>query len=96
MSFLVQRKGVPALQEVAPWVDPRVARVVHGALIRSPEARWPTVGELVLGLEMVVGFDVARAPLATSALAQGLSAEAKAVAAPRAAIPQHWEELLRS
>lgn len=94
MAFLVQRKGVPPLQDLAPWVDPRLARVVHAALIRSRDARWPTVGELVLGLEMTVGYDVAHAALAPSALA-GLSDEAKARPAPKVALPQHWEELLR-
>ena len=95
MAFLVQRKGVPPLQDVAPWVDPRVARVVHAALIRGVDARWPNVSELVLGLEMAVGFDVARAPLAVSSLDHGLSEELRAVAAPKMPMPLHWEEMLR-
>jgi hypothetical protein len=54
------------------------------------------VAELVLGLEMVVGFDVAHRPLAPEHLAQGISPSDRAVVAPRTALPLHWEELLRS
>ncbi len=94
MSFLVQKKGVPPLQDVAPWIDGRIARVVHAALIRAIDARWPDVGELLLGLEMAVGFDVARRKLSLGDIV-GVGEATRGLVAPRAEIPQHWDELLR-
>ncbi len=96
MAFLVQKKELAPIQQVAPWVPGPVARVLHAALLRDVEARIPMVAELILGLEMVVGYDMAHRALGPSDLAQGISAEARAVVAPRVALPYHWEELLRS
>jgi serine/threonine-protein kinase len=94
MAFLVGQAQVPHLQQAAPWVAPPLARAVHAALLRSPDARWPNVGELELGLTLAVGFQVAHAPLYRAALAP-LSQSTRADAAPRAVLPAHWEELLR-
>lgn len=94
MAFLVGQAGVPHLQRAAPWVSPAIARVVHAALIRSPDARWPNVREFELGLTMAAGFQVAEAPLYRASFAP-LSQSTRAEAAPRAELPEHWEELLR-
>jgi serine/threonine-protein kinase len=94
MAFLVGQAYVPHLQDAAPWVLPPVARVVHGALLRAPDARWPNVGELELALTMAAGFQVAHAPLYRASLAP-ISQVTKGSAAPRATLPAHWEELLR-
>jgi len=97
LALVVDATGarpVRALQSRAPWVDGRLARVVHGALLRDRAARFPSVGELALALEMTVGFDAARAPIDRAALAP-LPPEARA-GAPRAELPRSWDELLRA
>ena len=86
--------NVPPLQQAAPWVPPQIARAVHAALLRSPDARWPNVAELELGLTMAAGFEMAAAPLYKASLAP-VSQVTRADAAPRAEPPLHWEDLLR-
>lgn len=95
MAFLVGQAHVPHLQQVAPWVPPAIARAVHAALLRSPDARWPNVGELELGLTMAAGFEIADAPLFRASLGPVSGATRREIA-PRASLPTHWEELLRS
>jgi hypothetical protein len=75
-------------------VPGRVARAVHAALLRSPDARWPNVGELELGLTMAAGFEMASAPLYKASLAP-LSQSTRADVQPRADVPAHWQDLLR-
>lgn len=94
MAFLVGQASVPPLQQAAPWVSPDLARVVHAALLRSPGARWPNLGELELGLTMACGFEMATAPLYKASLAP-VSQATRATVAPRAELPVHWEDLLR-
>jgi serine/threonine-protein kinase len=95
MAFLVGKASVPHLQQAAPWVSPAITRVVHAALLRSPDARWPNVGELELALTMAAGFEIAHAPLYKASFAP-LSSSTSADVLPRATLPTHWEELLRA
>lgn len=93
MAFLVKKGGtVPALQDRAPFVPPALARVIHAALLREPEARWPVVHELVLGLQTAVGFDLCERTVSAAELEKPL---VDLPAAERAVLPQHWEDLLR-
>ena len=85
--------GVPHLQHKAPWLDPSLARVVHGALVRELELRCPSMGELALALEMAAGVDVARAPVARSAV-RAVSEETRRARAAVAALPSSWDDLL--
>ena len=94
MAFLVGQAHVPHVQEAAPWVPPSLARVVHGALLRAPDARWPNASELELGLTMAAGFQMAHAQLYRASFA-AVSHATRGSAAPRATLPTHWEELLR-
>ncbi len=94
MAFLVGQAHVPHVQQAAPWVPTPIARAVHAALLRTPAARWPNVGELELGLTMAAGFSVAHAPIYKASLAP-LSQSTRAVTADRAVLPAHWEEMLR-
>jgi serine/threonine-protein kinase len=94
MAFLVGQASVPPVQQAAPWVPPDLARAVHAALLRSPDARWPDVSELELGLTMAAGYEMANAPLYRASLAP-VSQATRAQSAPRAAVPGHWEDLLR-
>jgi serine/threonine-protein kinase len=86
-------RGVKPLQDAAPWIDPRLARAVHGALVRDPEQRCPSIGELALALRMAIGFDAAGEPVKEL---RGVTAEERAHAAERAQLPSSWEELLRT
>jgi serine/threonine-protein kinase len=94
MAYLVGQSSVPPIQKAAPWIPPPLARVVHAALLRVPDTRWPDLGELELALTMAAGFQVANAPLYKASLA-ALSKSTRADVAPAAVLPAHWEELLR-
>jgi serine/threonine protein kinase len=86
--------GVRPLQEAAPWVDGRLARVVHGALISDLALRCPTAADLGVALEMAAGFDVAHARLARQDV--GAAGEGRrATRAEHADLPTSWDELLR-
>ncbi len=94
MAFLVGKASVPPVQQAAPWVPPELARVVHAALLRAPDARCPNVAELELALTMAVGFEMANAPLYRASLAP-VSQATRAQVAPKANLPLHWQDLLR-
>jgi serine/threonine protein kinase len=94
MAFLVGQAQVPHLQQAAPWVPPPIVRVVHAALLRAPDARWPNLSELELALTMSAGYEMAHAPLYKASFAP-ISQSTKSDVAPRAILPAHWEELLR-
>jgi serine/threonine-protein kinase len=94
MAFLVGQASVPHVQQAAPWVTPPIARVVHAALLRSPDARFPNLGELELALTMAAGYQNANAPLYRAAFAP-VSQSTRAEVAPKADLPTHWEDLLR-
>jgi serine/threonine-protein kinase len=94
MGFLVGQSKVPPLQGAAPWVVPEIARAVHAAVLRSPDARWPDLGELELGLVMAGGFEMANAPLYKASFAP-LSQSTRAEITPRAELPTNWQDLLR-
>lgn len=94
MAFLVGKANVPALQQAAPWVPTELSRVIHAALLRAPDARCPNVAELELALMMSVGFEMANAPLYRASLAP-VSQATRAQVAPKAALPTHWQDLLR-
>ena len=94
MAFLVGQMQVPAVQTAAPWVPPDIARAVHAALLRSPDARWPFVGELELGLTMAAGYEMASSPLYRASFAAA-SQSTRDASMPKAELPTHWEDLLR-
>jgi serine/threonine-protein kinase len=94
MAYLVGQGSVPAIQTSAPWVAPELARAVHAALLRSPDDRWPTLGELELGLAMACGFEMANAPVTPASLG-AISPSTRSIVAPRAALPETWEDMLR-
>lgn len=94
MGFLVGAASVPPLQSKAPWVSPDIARAVHAAILRSPEARWPDLGEFDLGLTMAAGYEMANAPLYKASLA-AITQATKSTPAPKADLPAHWQDLLR-
>jgi eukaryotic-like serine/threonine-protein kinase len=94
MAFLVGQASVPPIQIAAPWVPPDIARAIHAALLRSPDARCPAVAELELALTMAAGFEIANAPLYKASLVP-LSQSTRSEALPRADLPSHFQDLLR-
>jgi serine/threonine-protein kinase len=87
--------GVRSIQDVAPWVPPRIARALHGALVRDPALRCPSMTELALALTQAAGVNAARGRVARGDLAS-VSADVRAFQAERAELPSSWEELLRA
>jgi serine/threonine protein kinase len=86
--------GVRPLQDAAPWIDGRLARVVHGALISDIALRCPTAADLGVALEMAAGFDVAHART-TRADVRSASEARRTTPSDRADLPTSWDELLR-
>jgi len=68
---------------------------VHAALLREPSARCPSVGELALALDMAIGIDASRRPVARESLRPASEATRSAVAR-RAEPVSSWDDLLRT
>jgi len=94
LSFIVelQKQGVPPLQDTAPWVPGRVARVVHAALLKDPARRFPNAVELRLALDMAVGIYASRKAVRRDTIAAASEAT-RARVEPRAPLPPSWEAL---
>jgi serine/threonine-protein kinase len=86
--------GVRPLQDAAPWVDGRLARVVHGALLADLALRCPGAGDFAVALEMAAGFDAAHARTKRADVRPASEAR-RAVRADGADMPTSWDELLR-
>ena len=80
-------QDVPALQDLAPWVDPDLACVVHGALLRDPAARCPSASALADSLMPFAGGS----DRMTQAALVGVPAEMRATPARRATLPTSWK-----
>jgi serine/threonine-protein kinase len=100
----ITSREAPHLEDSAPWLASAsgLVRVVHGALLREPAARCPSVGELALGLQTVLGIDVARRPVLWEELKPlALPYEvdprlsSRAHAAARTTLPVDWDDVLR-
>ena len=81
----------PALQDSAPWIEPGLAAIVHAALIRDPEARWPSVAKFARALLPFTQGDVR---LHRDNLV-GVSAEMRTRKAPRGAVPTNAPRSIR-
>jgi len=91
----ITSREAPHIQDVAPWVPPEIARIVHGALLRQPEERCPSMSELALALDTAVGIDSSRRPVQREALGS-VSEARRSNVAPRAQAVSSWSELLRA
>jgi serine/threonine-protein kinase len=81
-------KQMPWIQDFAPWVDPALARVLHGTLLRELPARCPTMEALIEALEPFATADDA---LCEAELI-GAPAPLRVTAAPRATAATSWSE----
>ncbi len=75
---------LPLVQEVAPWVPPDLAEVVHRAFRRAPEDRFQTAEALRLAL---IACTESGKPTIGAGEIAGVSAETRARVAPRIAPP---------
>ena len=91
----ITSREAPPLQDKAPWVPPAVARIVHGALLKDPQVRCPSVGEMALALDMAMGIDSSRRTLSRASL-QAVSDATRARVAGRAEPVSSWDDLLRT
>lgn len=92
--FLIEpTKAVPPIQNFAPWIEGRLARALHSALIRDPALRCPSALEWRLALEMAIGVDAARAPIKPGMLAP--MQRHGVPPAPVVRMPSTWSEMLR-
>jgi serine/threonine protein kinase len=81
----VTTEEIPPIQELAPWLAPELALVVHAALLRPLEARCPSVRDFAAAL---LPFACPE-PLELSAFVP-LAAELAARRASRALAPTSW------
>ncbi|MBI4706220.1 MAG: serine/threonine protein kinase, partial [Deltaproteobacteria bacterium] len=88
VCIAVMTRDLPALQERAPWIDPALAAVVHGALLRDREARCPSATALhdALG-PLTAGSDELGA-----GMLHGAPAELRVRRAPRAGLLSSWRQ----
>jgi len=82
-------KDVRHLQEFAPWLDPGLASVVHGGLIRERDDRCPDIVELSAGLApFAYGSNKLDAGMLTPVSKEILEAEVG-----RASLPDRWTRM---
>lgn len=55
LAVAVMNNDTPPIQDLAPWLDPGLATVVHGALIRDEAARCPSMAALIRTLAPFAG-----------------------------------------
>jgi serine/threonine-protein kinase len=91
----ITSREAPPLQDKAPWVPPAVARIVHGALLKDPQARCPSVAEMALALDMAMGIDSSRRALTRASL-EAASDVTRGHPARRAEPVSSWDDLLRT
>jgi len=84
----ISTKPVPWLQDVAPWVDPALARVVNACLLTELDQRCPSMAALIEGLLPFAGESEAL----TEADLVGAPPELQASTAPRGQRASSWAE----
>ena len=91
LVFELTAGNVKPLQDAAPWVEPRLARAVHGCLILEQDARCPSMFEFARALSSILGED--DLTTLTSDRLASASEETKSRSAPRADLPTAWKEV---
>jgi serine/threonine-protein kinase len=94
----ITSQEAPSLAAAASWVPPALVRVVHGALLRDPGVRCPSVAELALALDSACGIDATRRTVSPEMLRPS-SAEERALGRSAGSghvdLPADWAEVLR-
>jgi serine/threonine protein kinase len=86
LAIALTSRDVPHLQEIAPWIDPALAVIVHGTLLRDVHVRCPSIGSLYRALSPFAGGN----EQVTTPMLAPLPPEMRASIAPRAAYPHSW------
>lgn len=79
----------PTLQQAARWIDPKLAAIVHGALLREREDRCPDVASWAAALEPFTGGS----DELNARMLEPLTPAVRELEAEVAAIPRRWEDL---
>lgn len=80
-------EDVPHIQDRAPWIDPGLARVVHGALLRDRDIRCGSISELRTALIPYMGD----ATELNASMLEPIPLVLRGVTAKRAERPEVWE-----
>ncbi len=87
LVLMLSQEDIAPIQKAAPWIDPALARVVHGALIRSVSDRCPSIDAF---FEALVPFADGSLDLRREQLVK-LSPEERAHVAQRRPMPSLWD-----
>jgi len=86
LAVALMNSDTPSLQDLAPWVDPGLATVIHGALLRDLPTRCPSMTAFADALvPFMGGTDRLHAEML-----QSLPDDFRTLRAPRAELPKHW------
>jgi len=86
LQLALHTRDSPPLQEAAPWIDPGLARVVHGARLLDLDARCPSVADFA---EALRPFAYGSDKLDTGLL-EPIAASLRGTRAPCAEPPSAW------
>ncbi len=92
----ITSREAPSLANEAPWVPDELVRVVHGALLRDPAARCPSIAELALALDSACGIDATRQTVRKEMLRPVSVEERRSAARGREELPSEWADVLRT
>ncbi|MFW5740975.1 MAG: serine/threonine-protein kinase [Myxococcota bacterium] len=81
-------RQVRNVQDLAPWIEPQLASVLHGALVRDPAQRCSVIGDFMSALGAASGGCDAISRDQLVPVAQTLRAHV----ALRAALPERWTD----
>ncbi|MBW2457488.1 MAG: serine/threonine protein kinase [Deltaproteobacteria bacterium] len=87
LHLAINSKPVPDIQARAPWIDPGLAKVVHGALLHDVDLRCPSMGDLQAALEP---FSLGSSEL-NAMMLEPVPALCRTVAASKATAVDVWE-----
>jgi serine/threonine protein kinase len=87
LHLAINSKAITPIQDRAPWIDPGLAKVVHGALIRDETQRCPTTRDLRAALEP---FSLGSSDL-TAMMLEAVPALCRQVVATRTGPAEVWE-----
>jgi len=83
----VRNTDVPHLQDVAPWIDPGLATVTHGALIRTLADRCPSAGAFAEALHPYLDGE----PQITGSMLRKVDGSITETNAERATLSLQWD-----
>ncbi len=85
LRIAMHTRAVAPIQDPAPWLDPGLAVVIHGALLRDVDHRCPSVSEFAKALEPFAPINEELRPHDLNPLS-----EAQRTERPRAELPARW------